>query len=112
MECGAAVLRQLVLPRGNDTVSWLGSLVCYAIASIAQLAEHALRKRTVVGSIPTGGLVFNNEKGFWNRTKASYMNDRKEFCRCAKILFSRRCFSGELGSLQETYVATAETSRL
>ena len=24
-------------------------------ASIAQLAEHALRKRTVVGSIPTGG---------------------------------------------------------
>ena len=26
-------------------------------ASIAQLAEHALRKRTVVGSIPTGGLL-------------------------------------------------------
>ena len=25
------------------------------MASIAQLAEHALRKRTVVGSIPTGG---------------------------------------------------------
>ena len=25
------------------------------IASIAQLVEHALRKRTVVGSIPTGG---------------------------------------------------------
>ena len=24
-------------------------------ASLAQLAEHALRKRTVVGSIPTGG---------------------------------------------------------
>ena len=24
-------------------------------ASIAQLVEHALRKRTVVGSIPTGG---------------------------------------------------------
>ena len=26
-------------------------------ASIAQLAEHALRKRTVVGSIPTGGFI-------------------------------------------------------
>ena len=26
-----------------------------AMASIAQLVEHALRKRTVVGSIPTGG---------------------------------------------------------
>ena len=26
-------------------------------ASLAQLAEHALRKRTVVGSIPTGGFV-------------------------------------------------------
>ena len=25
-------------------------------ASLAQLAEHALRKRMVVGSIPTGGL--------------------------------------------------------
>ncbi len=27
------------------------------VASIAQLAEHALRKRTVVGSIPTGGFI-------------------------------------------------------
>ena len=27
----------------------------YGAASIAQLVEHALRKRTVVGSIPTGG---------------------------------------------------------
>ena len=26
-------------------------------ASLAQLAEHALRKRMVVGSIPTGGLL-------------------------------------------------------
>ena len=26
-----------------------------AYASLAQLAEHALRKRMVVGSIPTGG---------------------------------------------------------
>ena len=32
-------------------VLWCG----YAIAALAQLAEHALRKRTVVGSIPTGG---------------------------------------------------------
>ena len=30
-------------------------------ASIAQLAEHALRKRTVVGSIPTGGLFAFNQ---------------------------------------------------
>ena len=28
-------------------------------ASIAQLAEHALRKRAVVGSIPTGGLLIS-----------------------------------------------------
>ena len=27
-----------------------------AVASLAQLVEHALRKRMVVGSIPTGGL--------------------------------------------------------
>ena len=26
-------------------------------ASLAQLVEHALRKRMVVGSIPTGGLL-------------------------------------------------------
>ena len=30
-----------------------------ALASIAQLAEHALRKRMVVGSIPTGGSDFD-----------------------------------------------------
>ena len=29
--------------------------VAFDVASIAQLVEHALRKRTVVGSIPTGG---------------------------------------------------------
>ena len=29
-------------------------------ASLAQLAEHALRKRTVVGSNPTGGLYCIN----------------------------------------------------
>ena len=28
---------------------------CTYMASIAQLAEHALRERTVVGTIPTGG---------------------------------------------------------
>ena len=31
--------------------------ICTHMASIAQLAEHVLRKRTVVGSIPTGGLL-------------------------------------------------------
>ena len=31
-------------------------------ASIAQLAEHALRKRTVVGSIPTGGFFEKTKK--------------------------------------------------
>ncbi len=29
-------------------------------ASLAQLAEHALRKRTVAGSIPTGGFIVQN----------------------------------------------------
>ena len=29
----------------------------FTMASLAQLAEHALRKRMVVGSIPTGGLA-------------------------------------------------------
>ena len=28
-----------------------------SMASLAQLAEHALRKRTVMGSIPIGGLM-------------------------------------------------------
>ena len=28
-----------------------------AVASLAQLVEHALRKRMVVGSIPTGGFA-------------------------------------------------------
>ena len=28
------------------------------IASLAQLVEHALRKRMVVGSIPTGGFAY------------------------------------------------------
>ena len=32
---------------------------CINMASIAQLAGHALRKRTVVGSIPTGGSSLN-----------------------------------------------------
>ena len=39
------------------------------MASIAQLVEHALRKRTVVGSIPTGGFslqfVGNNFWAVW-----------------------------------------------
>ena len=29
-------------------------MIFYAIAALAQLVEHALHKRTVVGSIPTG----------------------------------------------------------
>ena len=32
----------------------------FLVASLAQLAEHALRKRMVVGSIPTGGYVLNS----------------------------------------------------
>ena len=35
-------------------------------ASLAQLAEHALRKRTVVGSIPTGGFQENALPAFAN----------------------------------------------
>ena len=34
------------------------------IASIAQLAERALRKRTVVGSIPTGGFALKDMQQF------------------------------------------------
>ena len=34
------------------------------MASIAQLVEHALRKRTVVGSIPTGGFLSLPAKAF------------------------------------------------
>ena len=33
------------------------------MASLAQLAEHALRKRMVVGSIPTGGFPANGMRG-------------------------------------------------
>ena len=32
------------------------------MASIAQLVEHVLRKRTVVGSIPTGGSLMLPQK--------------------------------------------------
>ena len=32
-------------------------IILSADASLAQLAEHALRKRMVVGSIPTGGFI-------------------------------------------------------
>ena len=31
-------------------------------ASLAQLVEHALRKRMVVGSIPTGGFIHNSKR--------------------------------------------------
>ena len=39
-------------------------------ASISQLVEHALRKRTVVGSIPTGGF-FNMLFGFARLTSSA-----------------------------------------
>lgn len=40
-------------------------MICYVlIASIAQLAERALRKRTVVGSIPTGGFALEDVQQF------------------------------------------------
>ena len=48
---------------GGAGVLWLQRLTMRVIghlgleASLAQLAEHALRKRMVVGSIPTGGLA-------------------------------------------------------
>ena len=40
-------------------------------ASLAQLAEHALRKRMVVGSIPTGGFLF------WQGHPSSSMESQK-----------------------------------
>ena len=48
-----------------------------AFASIAQLVEHALRKRTVVGSIPTGGFLFCIEIKFAKQeeTAVSPCND-------------------------------------
>ena len=54
----------------SGTHEQLGSPASCVIASIiAQLAEHALRKRTVVGSIPTGGFslqfVGNNFWAVW-----------------------------------------------
>ena len=48
---------------GGAGVLWLQRLTMRVIghlaleASLAQLAEHALRERMVVGSIPTGGLA-------------------------------------------------------
>ena len=38
------------------------------MASLAQLAEHALRKRTVVGSIPTGGLFHQRPPALTTQT--------------------------------------------
>ena len=37
------------------------ALLSSQLASLAQLAERALRKRTVVGSIPTGGFAWHRD---------------------------------------------------
>ena len=39
------------------TVPDVSFLYMASVASLAQLVEHALRKRMVVGSIPTGGFT-------------------------------------------------------
>ena len=39
------------------TVPDVSFLYMASVASLAQLVEHALRKRMVVGSIPTGGSI-------------------------------------------------------
>ena len=48
-------------------VHWVHAMMCEvkikSLASLAQLAEHALRKRTVVGSIPTGGSCLRSSVG-------------------------------------------------
>ena len=40
-----------------------------ALASLAQLAEHALRKRMVMGSIPIGGLHLRHGRSVANMTR-------------------------------------------
>ena len=40
------------------TVPDVSFLYMASVASLAQLVEHALRKRMVVGSIPTGGFAY------------------------------------------------------
>ena len=49
----------------NSLFGLMGPWICirrslFGAASLAQLAEHALRKRTVTGSIPVGGCVFQS----------------------------------------------------
>ena len=51
------VLRGASKSKGVVVVRPLGATDFLSAASLAQLAEHALRKRTVVGSIPTGGFA-------------------------------------------------------
>jgi hypothetical protein len=47
--------RNMLAARMYSPIRGVHALPC---ASIAQLAEHAHRKRTVVGSIPTGGFAY------------------------------------------------------
>ena len=58
-------------------------------ASIAQLAEHALRKRTVVGSIPTGGLLTLSDF-----KDVIIMVHCLHFCTCVQVS-AMICCSGE-----------------
>ena len=50
------ILRKWLPPQAQYCSCMSCILERCSMASLAQLAEHALRKRTVVGSIPTGGL--------------------------------------------------------
>ena len=53
LKCSAVVANR---ERSSSRVA-LGATDFSSTASLAQLAEHALRKRTVVSSIPTGGFL-------------------------------------------------------
>ena len=53
----------------------VGALCQPPCASIAQLVEHALRKRTVVGSIPTGGFPKFHSRSYHNDETRSPCHD-------------------------------------
>jgi hypothetical protein len=54
MRCMLPLVIALFVHEADVLTFYFMSSKC-ARASLAQLAEHALRKRMVVGSIPTGG---------------------------------------------------------
>ena len=67
--CSVVCEKNMLISRSTKCCSCISCrLERDSMASLAQLAEHALRKRTVVGSIPTGGLFHQRPPALTTQT--------------------------------------------